>query len=241
MVHCKKTGYFSSIMDTQATENKEKIQVKKKPRGRKIKRREKPKKVPITYSRNPTKIGYMRVSTEKQDHALQYDSLVAAGVLPEHIFKDTISGSKVSREGRDACLKYMIPGDTLYVWKLDRFSRSLKDILNKLDEILAMGINFVSITQNLDTSTPTGRAMVHMIGLFSEFERETIRERVIAGIKAKRDSGEIERWGRKPTVEYDEKEVLNLLLKKSIREVSKITGVPKSTILNIKKRNERSK
>ena len=237
----KKTVYNGGIMDTQNTENKAKKKLKRKPRGRKIRREQKNKKKIVTKAiRGPRKIGYMRVSTEKQEHTLQYDALIGEGIAPDDIFQDTISGSKITREGRDACLKFLIPGDKLYVWKLDRFSRSLLDILTKLQKFEQENIGFVSITQNLDTTTPMGKLMVQIMGAFAEFERETIRERVKAGIKAKRESGEIKQWGRKPSVEYNEEEILHLLKENSIRKVSKITGVPKSTVGSIKKRNEKN-
>ena len=216
------------------TENIDKKKVKRKPRGRKIRRVEKPKKKDITPERKPKKIGYMRVSTEKQDMALQLDALVAAGVAPEDIYRDTISGSKITREGRDACLKALIAGDTLCVWKLDRFSRSLKDILDKLDMLMARGVRFVSLTQNLDTQTPVGRAMIQMIGIFAEFERETIRERVKAGIRAKIESGEVVRWGRRPQVEYENEEIVRLLQSgMTQREVARTTGVSKTTVQRV--------
>lgn len=225
-------------MDAQRIENMEENKPKRKPRGFKIKPRQKPKKDVIKNTREPLKVGYMRVSTEKQDHTLQFDALVAAGVSPENIYKDTVSGSKITREGRDACMKFLLPGDTLMVWKLDRFSRSLKDILTHLDDFYKKGIGFISVTQSLDTTTPAGRAMIQMIGIFAEFERETIRERVKAGIQAARSADPNLRWGRKASVDYNEAEILSLLKKHSTRAVSKITGVPKSTIHIIKKRNK---
>lgn len=215
----------------------EEIKRKRKPRGFKIKPRENKKKLPIINTREPLKIGYMRVSTEKQDHTMQHSALIAAGVKPENIFQDTISGAKISREGRDACLKFLQPGDTLMVWKLDRFSRSLKDILTKLDDFAKVGIGFVSLTQSLDTTTPAGRAMLQMIGIFAEFERETIRERVKAGIAAARAADPTRKWGRRAAVEYDEAQVMQLLKKNSVRATAKITGLSKSAVQAIKKRN----
>lgn len=220
----------------------EKKPLKRKPRGRKIKRVEKKnKKVPIKEERIGLKIGYMRVSTKKQDHQLQYDALVIAGVKPEHIFQDTISGSKISREGRDACLKSLLPGDVLCVWKLDRFSRSAADAISQMQKLQEKNIGFVSITENIDTTTPFGVAIMQIIAVLAQLERENIRERVKAGIKAKRDSGEIKSWGRKPMVDYDVTEILKLMKKMSVRQVSKQTGVPKSTVYAISKRNKKVK
>lgn len=186
-------------------------------------------------------MGYMRVSTEKQDHGLQRDALLKYGVVAEDIFQDTISGSKVTREGRDALFKFLVPGDTLVVWRLDRFSRSLRDMLEKLEMLTSRGIEIVSVTQNIDTRTPTGRAMIQMIGIFNELERETIRERVTAGIRAKRSADPAMKWGKKPKVDYDEAEILQLLKNNSVRGVARLTGVPKSTVQAIKDRNRKGK
>jgi len=211
----------------------EKKKVIRKPRGKKIRRAVEKKKKTTEDTRKPRLIGYIRVSTEKQDHGLQKDALIEAGVSPEDIFQDTISGSKVSRKGRDACLKFLISGDTLVVWKIDRFSRSLKDLLNQLDELDRRDIGFRSITQAIDTTTPAGRMMMQMVGAFAEFERELIRERVKAGIKATMEGGR-KRWGKAPAVDYDADEIKALRKKgKSVREVSRITGASPATVSRI--------
>lgn len=209
---------------------------KRKPRGKKIVRREiKPKKI----THEPKIVGYMRVSTEHQDHALQYDALHAAGVKDENIYKDTISGSKISRNGLEKCLKSLEAGDVLVVWKIDRLSRKLYDMVDMMRDLEKRNVGFKSLTQDIDTTVPSGRMMLHILFIFAEFERETIRERVKAGIKAKRDSGEIKQWGRKPKIEYDEQEILKMLKNQSIREVSRFTGVPKSTVNLIKQRSKK--
>lgn len=209
---------------------------KRKPRGKKIVRREiKPKKI----IREPKIVGYMRVSTEHQDHTLQYDALTAAGVKDENIYKDTISGSKISRIGLEKCLKSLEAGDVLVVWKIDRLSRKLYDMVDMMRDLEKRNVGFKSLTQDIDTTVPSGRMMLHILFIFAEFERETIRERVKAGIKAKRDSGEITQWGRKPKIEYDEHEILKMLKNQSIREVSRLTGVPKSTVNLIKQRGKK--
>jgi len=228
-------------VDKEGIEMTDENKPKRKPRGFKIKPREKPKKVIIINTREPLKIGYMRVSTKKQDHALQNDALILAGVLPENIFKDTISGAKVADDGpgREACLAFLQPGDTLMVWKLDRFSRKLLDVLKHIEILGKKNIHFVSLTQNLDTSTSMGMAMVQIMAVFADLEREQIRERVKAGIAATRSEHPDMKWGKKPKVAYDESEVMHLLKKNTVRAVAKITGVPKSTIQQIKKRNQK--
>src|ERR1700761_3893171 len=100
------------------------------------------------------KIGYQRVSTTMQDHALQNDALLKAGC--EEIFSDTISGSKDKRKGLDECFEYMQSGDTLVVWKLDRLGRSLPHLMKVMTVLKERGIHFESLTEKIDTSTPSG-------------------------------------------------------------------------------------
>lgn len=210
----------------------EKKKVKRKPRGRTIVRKEKkPKKVSHKPTREPTQIGYMRVSTEMQDHALQYDALTKAGVDPDHIFQDTMTGSKITRDGLTKCLKFCIPGDTIVVWKIDRFSRKTKDMLELLEGLELRGISIKSTTQPLDTSTPMGKMILTSLAMFAEFERETIRERVKAGIKAKRENEKNVRWGRQPQADYDpvaiRRDKRNGL---KVREIAKLHGVSIATV-----------
>lgn len=209
-----------------------KKKVTRKPRGRKIIREEKkPKKISHKKTREPTLIGYMRVSTDMQDHALQYDALIAAGVASENIFKDTMSGSKITREGLTKCLKFCIKGDTIVVWKIDRFSRKTKDMLELLEGLELRGISIKSTTQPFDTSTPGGKMMLQLLAIFAEFERETIRERIKAGIKAKKDADKNMRWGRKPASDYDPVEIRRLKRQgHSVREIAKLTGVSNATV-----------
>lgn len=198
----------------------------RKPRGYKIKPRSKKTKKEPEALRESTLVGYMRVSTEKQDHALQYDALIKAGVLHDNIFQDTISGSKISREGLDGCIKFLIAGDILIVWKIDRFGRSLRDFLNKLNDLEKMGVSFQSATENIDTTTPAGRMMMQIIATFAEFESAMIRQRVTAGIKAKMDGGR-KRWGKEPATDYSDQEIIRL------KKVEKLTGVAISEKLGI--------
>lgn len=210
--------------------------VKRKPRGKKIVRREvKPRKIEYI----PKIVGYMRVSTKHQDHTLQYDAMKLAGVKDENIYQDTMSGSKISRKGLEKCFKSLNDGDVLVVWKIDRLSRKLYDMVTLMRDLEKRNIGFKSLTQPIDTTNPSGRMMLQMLFVFADFEREMIRERVKAGIKAKRDSGEIQQWGRKPKVEYNQAEILKMLKTQSIREVSRLTGIPKSTVNLIKQRGKK--
>ncbi len=140
------------------------------------------------------KIGYARVSTDDQNPALQLGALKKAGC--HTLFKDEgISGATTKRPALLRCLKKLAPGDTLVVWKLDRLARSLRDLITMLDELKQRGVKFRSLTEHVDTNTPTGRAMWQMIGLLAELERSLISERTRAGVKAAKRRGV--KFGRK--------------------------------------------
>jgi DNA invertase Pin-like site-specific DNA recombinase len=125
------------------------------------------------------KIGYARVSTDEQNPDLQLTALRSAGC--EKIFTDKASGANTKRPELAKCLKALANGDTLAVWKLDRLGRSLHDLIGLLDELKAREVAFQSLTEAIDTTTPTGRAMWQMVGILAELERSLIQERTKAG------------------------------------------------------------
>jgi DNA invertase Pin-like site-specific DNA recombinase len=140
------------------------------------------------------KYGYARVSTDDQTTALQRAALTKAGCTT--IFKDEgLSGATTKRPALLRCLKKLEHGDTLIVWKLDRLGRSLRDLITMLDDLKKRGVKFRSLTEAIDTETPTGRAMWQMIGLLAELERSLISERTRAGVKAAKIRGV--KFGRK--------------------------------------------
>jgi DNA invertase Pin-like site-specific DNA recombinase len=140
------------------------------------------------------KYGYARVSTDDQTPALQLAALKKAGC--KTVFKDDgLAGATTKRSALLRCLKKLAPGDTLIVWKLDRLGRSLRDLITMLDELKQRGVKFRSLTEHIDTDTPTGRAMWQMIGLLAELERSLISERTRAGVKAAQRRGV--KFGRK--------------------------------------------
>jgi DNA invertase Pin-like site-specific DNA recombinase len=140
------------------------------------------------------KYGYARTSTGDQTTALQLAALKSARC--SHIFEDQgLSGANAKRPSLLRCLKTLRAGDTLVVWKLDRLGRSLRDLILMLDDFSERGIRFQSLTEAIDTQTPTGRAMWQMIGVLAELERSLIAERTRAGIKAARARGV--KFGRK--------------------------------------------
>lgn len=126
-------------------------------------------------------VGYARVSTVEQDTALQVDALTRAGAC--RIIEEKRSGV-LARPALDALLASLQPGDTVLVYKVDRFARSLADLLRVLDRISAAGAQFRSLTEPIDTTTAAGRMLTHLLGAFAEFERSMIRERCAAGMRA---------------------------------------------------------
>ena len=134
------------------------------------------------------KIGYARVSTHLQNKELQLDALKKAGC--ERIFTDEITGSKADRQGLNDALAFLRPGDTFIVWKMDRAGRSLMHLLTILKTLQEQGVGFVSLTENIDTTTPGGKLIFHLMGAIAEFERDLIRERTNAGLSAARARGQ---------------------------------------------------
>ncbi|WP_077875519.1 recombinase family protein [Escherichia coli] len=139
-------------------------------------------------------IGYVRVSTNDQNTDLQRNALNCAGC--ELIFEDKISGTKSERPGLKKLLRTLSAGDTLVVWKLDRLGRSMRHLVILVEELRERGVNFRSLTDAIDTSTPMGRFFFHVMGALAEMERELIVERTKAGLEAARAQGRI--GGRRP-------------------------------------------
>ena len=145
-------------------------------------------------------IGYARVSKagDAQNLDLQYDALTADGVAREFIYEDRASGKKDSRPGLDACLKALREGDTLVVWKLDRLGRDLHHLVSVVQELTERGVGLRVLAgqgAQIDTATPAGRLVFGIFAALAEFERELIRERIVAGLEAARARGR--RGGRK--------------------------------------------
>jgi DNA invertase Pin-like site-specific DNA recombinase len=133
------------------------------------------------------KIGYARVSKHEQNKDLQINALKAADC--EKIFTDEGTGSKFDRKGLNEILAYVRPGDTFIVWKLDRAGRSLKHLIELLTTLRDKGVEFVSLTEKIDTATAGGKLIFHLMGALAEFERDLIRERTNAGLEAARARG----------------------------------------------------
>jgi DNA invertase Pin-like site-specific DNA recombinase len=133
------------------------------------------------------KIGYARVSTDEQTTDPQIDALREHGC--EAIYSEHASGKHAARPELESCLKALRPGDTLTVWRLDRLGRNLADLVRIVNDLKARGVGFASLTENIDTTTPAGTLVFHLFASLSEFERNLIRERTIAGLKSARSRG----------------------------------------------------
>lgn len=140
-----------------------------------------------------TIVGYARVSTFEQFLDLQRDALDAAGC--KRIFTDTAGGGRSDRPGLQQALDYVRDGDVLVVWRLDRPGRSLKYLIEVITALNERGISFVSLTEQIDTTTSGGKLIFHVFGALAEFERDVIRERTQAGLAAARARG---RMGGRP-------------------------------------------
>lgn len=181
-----------------------------------------------------TRLGYLRVSTGKQDETLQHDALDKAGVLKRTRYVDHgVSGSKTSRPGLDALLADAAPGDTIVVYKLDRLGRSTAHVAQLLADLTERGIFVESISDGLNSSTPTGRAMLQMLAIFAEMERSFIRERTIAGLAAARAQG---RTGGRPKVTNSATSRKAQTLRdggESVPEIARTLGVSAATVYRI--------
>ena len=146
--------------------------------------------------------GYARVSTGDQTTDLQQDALEKAGC--NRIFTDVASGAKAHRPELDHMLDLLLEGDTVVVWKLDRLGRSLQNLVELINEFDARGVQFHSLTESIDTSTPGGTLIFNIFGSLAQFERDLIRERTRAGLEAARARGQNGRAPRKPRQEADQ-------------------------------------
>lgn len=133
--------------------------------------------------------GYARISTDDQSLALQRNAILQAGVDADRIFTDTASGSTSRRPGLQSVLQALRAGDTLVAWKLDRITRDLFELLRIERDLRERGIGLRLLTEYVDTTTPAGRMLFGVMGVFAQFEREVIQERTLAGLRAAKAAG----------------------------------------------------
>ena len=149
------------------------------------------------------KIGYARVSTNEQDTQLQIDALNAIGC--DRIYQEKQSGAKKDRPDLQQGLKSLREDEVLIVWKLDRLGRSLQHLIDVMSDLEDRKIGFQSLTENIDTTSPTGKLIFHIFGSLAEFERGLIRERVKAGLEAAKKRGK--KFGRPDALDDKAKEM----------------------------------
>jgi len=178
-------------------------------------------------------LGYARVSRgDEQSNAVQAKALRAAGC--RRIFEEAASGGRWDRPELHRMLDQLRAGDVVVVWKLDRLSRSLKDVLHIMERIGDAGAGFRSITEAIDTTTPAGRMMMQMIGSFAEFERAMIRERTSAGIAAARAEGRV--GGRRKKLDAAKRcEIAESVItgRKSGAEMARLYNISQPTVSRI--------
>ncbi|MBU2788349.1 recombinase family protein [Acidithiobacillus sp. VAN18-1] len=158
---------------------------------------------------SPSRIGYARVSTDDQNLDLQRDALKASGCAT--IYEEHASGKNTERPELSHCLKALRAGDTLVVWRLDRLGRSLQDLVRIVGELESRGIGFESLTERIEASSTTGKLVFHLFAALAEFERNLIRERTFAGLKAARARGR--KGGRPPKLDARQVREIRALLK----------------------------
>lgn len=175
------------------------------------------------------KIGYARVSTQEQNLDRQIDNLTAAGC--ERIYKEKITGTKADRPEFRTMLDVLRPGDILVTDSFSRLSRSTKDLLDLVERLNNSGVHLVSLKENLDTTTATGKMMLTMLSALSQFERDLIAERTIDGLKAARARG---RKGGRPTVGNDKVKAQALAMYEANvmtnKEIAEKCGVSTATL-----------
>ncbi|HBT4728810.1 recombinase family protein [Klebsiella quasipneumoniae] len=173
-------------------------------------------------------IGYARVSTGDQNLDLQKNALIRAEC--KLVFEDMASGKKARRPGLKRALRRLKPGDVLVVWKLDRLGRSVRDLITLVSELQAHGVNFRSLTDSIDTSTPAGRFFFQVMSALAEMERELIVERTRAGLAAAREQGRVGGRRRVMTTEVVERCRRMLENGATRQQIADVTGVGVKTI-----------
>lgn len=183
---------------------------------------------------------YLRVSTDKQSVDSQKHALKAYIARQEgwkHTAEYTdIESALKSRPGRNELMEDVLRRkfDIVCVYRFDRFARSLKDLIESLNFFQENNIDFISVSENIDTTTPAGRLMFHMIGAMAEFERNLLSERVKAGMRAAEAKG---RKAGRPLVDVDIKEMKKLKAEGlSLRQISRRVGISPASIYRIEKR-----
>jgi DNA invertase Pin-like site-specific DNA recombinase len=180
-------------------------------------------------------IGYARISTSEQDTKAQVAALRSSGC--ELVFREKASGGRWERPELHKLLGQLRKGDVLVVWKLDRLSRSLRDVLTIMERLQEKKAGFRSLTEAVDTTTPAGRMLMQMVGSFAEFERAMLKQRTKAGLDAAREEGRI--GGRRPKLKpQQQQEIVKLVKrgKKTAADAARLFGVHPATVSRLLQR-----
>ena len=175
------------------------------------------------------RIGYARVSTGDQTLDLQRDALERAKC--RQIYEEHASGKTTVRPELDACLKSLRKGDTLVVWRLDRLGRSLGDLIHLTTELRSRGVDFESLTERIETGSSAGKLIFHVFASLAEFERNLIRERTMAGLRAARARGR--NGGRPKKLRTKDIQAIKALMTAGelpVQDIADRFGVSRSTL-----------
>lgn len=178
------------------------------------------------------RIGYARVSTQDQNLDLQRDALQRVGCT--EIFDEKSTGSKSARPALTAALASLKPGDILVVWRLDRLGRSLKHLIETMQELERRGIGFQSLSEGIDSKSPTGKLLFHVIGAVAEFERSLISERTRAGLQASKRRGQtLGRPRRMSSLEVERARTLAAAGRHSLADIARELNAARSTVRRV--------
>jgi DNA invertase Pin-like site-specific DNA recombinase len=169
----------------------------------------------------PLLVGYARISTDEQTTRLQLDALRAAGCAVIH--EDAASGVSRSRPGLSRALAALAAGDTLVVWRLDRLGRSLRDLLDISETLRERNIALRSLSDHIDTATAAGRMLYAVLGAVAQFERDVLRERTVAGMRAAKPRGE--HIGRPPALKPSQVRMARAMLDHGRKPVARRPGL----------------
>jgi DNA invertase Pin-like site-specific DNA recombinase len=174
------------------------------------------------------RFGYARVSTDDQTLDLQRDAMKRAKC--RQVYEEQASGKNTTRPQLDACLKSLREGDTLVVWRLDRLGRSLADLVHIIADCERRKIQFESLTERIETRSPAGKLVFHVFAALAEFERNLIRERTLAGLKAARARGR--KGGRPAKLNAKDVKTVRALLKTDlpVHEIAARFAIARSTL-----------
>lgn len=174
-------------------------------------------------------IGYARVSTQQQSLERQIDALTEAGIDPDRIYTDKMSGARDDRPGLEALLNYVREGDTVVVSSLDRLGRSLSGIVRTVETLRDRGVNLRSLKESIDTTTNVGRMLMGIFATLAEYERELINERAAQARAAARARGR--QVGRPRLLTDDKIRYLRFLREqgKTVAEICAELGISRAT------------